>query len=273
MIFADAHVHPADWLAVSGAAEMPAEYRMFCACAAAAEEFACGENLRRKAAAEPGGRDVRLAFGVRPQLPAVLARQGVPAAEIPSALDERLALLETLAARKKLDALGETGLDAFTPDFAATLSMQERLMDAQFALAARYGLPVVLHLRRASALLFQRVRVLRNLPAVVFHGWSGTAGEALSLLRRGVNAWFSFGKVILRGSRKAAGSLCALPAERLLFETDAPYMTLRGEAFSSPQDIARVYAAAAGLLEIPPETLAETAAANFRAAFGVTAPG
>jgi TatD DNase family protein len=65
----------------------------------------------------------------------------------------------------------------------------------------------------------------------------GTLGEGESLLRRGVNAYFSFGTPILLNHKEAIRSCAALPLDRLLLETDAPYQPLRSRAFSRWSDL------------------------------------
>ena len=101
-------------------------------------------------------------------------------------------------------------------------------------------LPVVLHLRKAMHLVFEQTSVLKKLPAVVFHGWPGSPAEASSLLKKGVNAYFSLGKALLRLQKTALQTAAIIPLERLLTETDAPYMNSKGEAFSHASDIIAV---------------------------------
>jgi TatD DNase family protein len=114
---------------------------------------------------------------------------------------------------------------------------------------------------------------LKKLPGVIFHSWPGTLGEGEALLRRGVNAYFSFGAPILT-NRKEARRCCALfPAERLLLETDAPYQPPRGRAFSSWQDLPLICRGAADLRKEAgspggtPEELEALTEANFFRAF------
>jgi TatD DNase family protein len=72
---------------------------------------------------------------------------------------------------------------------------------------------------------------------VIFPSWPGTRGEGEALLRRGINAFFSFGSTVVKNHRKAMTSAALFPAERILLETDAPYQPLRGNAFSSWRDL------------------------------------
>jgi TatD DNase family protein len=95
--------------------------------------------------------------------------------------------------------------------------------------------------------IFPHTRALKKLPAVVFHSWPGSPDEGFSFLRRGINAFFSFGTTILLNHKNAIRSCAAFPAERLLFETDAPFQPLRGKRHSSFGDLPAVILAAAAI--------------------------
>jgi TatD DNase family protein len=85
--------------------------------------------------------------------------------------------------------------------------------------------------------IFAHTGNLKKLPAVVFHSYSGTAGEGEALLRRGVNAYFSFGASIKKNHKEAIRASAALPLDHLLLETDAPYQPLREREFSQWADL------------------------------------
>lgn len=164
-------------------------------------------------------------FGLHPQEP----------------LLENLPFLEGLLQEKRVQAAGECGLDFFTPEFSANAETQRKAFDAQLELAARFSVPVIVHARKAIQEIFLRAAALKKVPAVVFHSFAGTAADARSLLDKGINAYFSFGKPLMNGAKKAIFCVRSLPMERLLFETDAPYQTLKGERATSPFEIADVY--------------------------------
>jgi TatD DNase family protein len=214
----DAHAHPFDLAVRFPDAEE--ERRRLCIAAAASawnmEQFAYHEGLAMKAR-QDGAAPVVPCFAVHPQLPAAAADED---------LGGLLDLLETLAGEGRLGAVGETGFDLF-PDYRATEAIQEELFAAHLDCAKRYGLPLVLHVRRAMHKVFACAGDLKKVPAVVFHSYMGTLGEAESLLRRGVNAYFSFGAPLLLNHKEAVRAFSALPAEHLLLETDAPYQPLR----------------------------------------------
>lgn len=163
-------------------------------------------------------------FGIHPQCPSL------------TELDTLVALART----KRIQAIGEIGFDLYTDAFKETLPAQQVAWHEQIKLAKSFSLPVVLHLRKAMHLVFEQTSVLKKLPAVVFHGWHGSPAEASSLLKKGVNAYFSLGKALLRLQKTALQTAAIIPLERLLTETDAPYMNSKGEAFSHASDIIAV---------------------------------
>jgi TatD DNase family protein len=232
---------------------------MCAASAAFPEEFAYNAELSRLAAAE-GAAPVLLCFAVHPQMP-VTNKGGVR---------DGLAALESLAGQGRLAAVGETGFDLYNAAYRATEGVQDELFAAHLETALRYGLPLVLHARKAMRKVFAHAGALKKCRAVIFHSWPGTLGEGESLLKRGINAFFSFGTAILLNHREAMRCCAAFPLTRLLAETDAPYQPPRGGAYSSWRDLPRIIAAASALRREPvtaPGGLEHAIAANFHAAF------
>jgi TatD DNase family protein len=243
-----------------GAEEERIKLRMVCAGSAwRMEDFLYNE---RAAAAFP----MALSFAVHPQLPAACKRDSYNASDTVEALtneefpanrdawgyaakivQDSLSLLNKLAGEKRIDAVGETGFDLFNREFRATEELQDELFREHLSAAEKYGLPLVLHIRRAIQKIFLYAGRLKNIPSVVFHSYSGTAEDAASILRRGINAYFSFGAAILLNHKKAMKTCATLDAERLLFETDAPYQSPAGREFSSYADIYQIIEQAAHL--------------------------
>ncbi|MFP3041600.1 TatD family hydrolase [Treponema primitia] len=257
----DAHAHPFDLAGRFSDAENERR-SLGITCAASAwngEQFAYHRELARGARQE-GAAPMALCFAVHPQL---------PAAGNNGSFTPLLDLLGTLAAGAALNAIGETGFDLYSEAFRATEAVQDELFAAHLETALRYGLPMVLHVRRAMHKVFAHTGALKKLPAVVFHSYSGTLGEGEALLRRGVNAYFSFGAPILLNHKEAIRSCAALPLDHLLLETDAPYQPLRGKAFSRWADLPVILRGAAGIrkeADTPggdPEELEAAADKNF----------
>ena len=224
----DAHCHPLDLLEHMKNAE---EERRETGTAAAAsswnlEEFEYHESLAKKSRSE-GAPPMFCCFALHPQL------SGGGDFSFSGGLE----LLQSLAAEGRLDAVGEAGFDLYNESYRAGEKIQDEMFTGHLEIALRYGLPMVLHLRRAMHKIFPFTADLKKLPAVIFHSWPGTRGEGESLLRRGVNAYFSFGSVVLKNHREAMASAASFPSDRILLETDAPYQPLRGKEFSSYCDL------------------------------------
>lgn len=118
--------------------------------------------------------------------------------------------------------VGEIGLDRLARPLDE--SAQEECFEAQIALAARLGSPVTIHCVRAWERLMEILRGRRSLPpAMIFHAYGGSAELVAPLAEMG--AYFSFAGSVLYDNRKTArAALSAVPAERLLIESDAPDM-------------------------------------------------
>jgi TatD DNase family protein len=269
----DAHCHPFDLSAyLPTAEEERRSLGVSCAASAATlEEFEFCERISVKAKADnaaPSGALPPLlpCFAVHPQIP--LITMNTPN-DTRYSLRDNLSVLDALAAQGRLGAVGETGFDLYSADFRETEKTQDELFAVHLETALRYDLPLVIHLRRAMHKIFSNAAALKKCRSVVFHSWSGTLGEGDALLRRGVNAFFSFGAAITLNHREAERCCTAFPAERLLTETDAPFQPLRGREFSRYADISAVLGAmktlrgGGGAAEM--EKIIEF---NFYAAFG-----
>jgi TatD DNase family protein len=241
MIFSDAHIHIAQiagWEPVNGSP--------VCACAHSPAEFAETEAM---AAHYPDA--VYQSFGMHPQNPDLLFAP----------------FLEDLLRHQRIAAIGETGFDLFTSYSAADVERQETAWHIQLTLAARYKVPVIVHCRKALDRIFRDSKELKKLPAVVFHSFMGSPEEALSLIRRGIRAYFSFGKPLLNNNKRAIRCVTELPLAVLLAETDAPWQRLKGEEATLPRDITRVYEEIAKLRGMPVETIGEVFSQNFMQIF------
>lgn len=138
------------------------------------------------------------------------------------ALAELDALLGTKESRKrdKIVALGEIGLDYYwDPDKKVE---QAYLLEKQLQLAEKHDMPVIIHDREAHGDCFETV--LRH-PSVrgVFHSYSGSAEMARELVKRGWYISFS-GTLTFKNAAQVRKAALAVPRDRLLIETDCPYL-------------------------------------------------
>jgi TatD DNase family protein len=269
----DAHCHPFDLSRVFPQAEQDRRRLGILAAASACdlEEFTHNEKLAQKAAEEKAA-PLLPCFGIHPQLPAVKIASGGQFTE--TELNDSLKTLSDLAEAGRLSAVGECGFDLYNAAFKETEKTQDALFAAHLEIAVNYGLPVVLHIRRAMHKVFTAAKILSKCRAVVFHSWSGTLEEGKSLLRHGVNAYFSFGNAIMLNHKQAIQCCSLLPAERLLTETDAPFQPRRGGKYSVWADLPLILKTAANLRgesgnRVDVNDLEARIETNFRAAFAL----
>lgn len=144
-----------------------------------------------------------------------------------AALDTLRGLLGTAESRgrDKIVALGEIGLDYHWQDYGGIPMNKEKqayFFDAQMALAEAMDLPVIIHDREAHGDCFETVLRYPNVRGV-FHSYSGSAEMAKELVRRGWYISFS-GTLTFKNASRVREAALAVPRDRLLIETDAPYL-------------------------------------------------
>ena len=120
----------------------------------------------------------------------------------------------------KIKAIGEIGLDYHYEDIPREIQL--KAFRAQMALAAELNLPVIVHEREAHA---DGMAVVDEFPTVkgVFHCYSGSAEMAAELVKRGWYIGFT-GVLTFKNARKALEVAASIPRDRLVLETDCPYM-------------------------------------------------
>lgn len=179
--------------------------------------------------------------------------------------------LRRLLDHPRVVALGEIGLDFYRRH--ARAEVQRAALERQLELAGERGLPVVLHVRRAFAEVLEAVR-RAGLSRGVFHSFSGDGDDARAGLELGFHLSFS-GPLTFSNAPELRALASRLPLERLLVETDSPYLSphpWRGK----PNEPARVRRVAEVLAEAQGVSLEETAArltVTTEALFGLPRPG
>jgi TatD DNase family protein len=167
------------------------------------------------------GASCRAALLAAEQFPQVYAAIGRHPSEATGFDDADYAELEALASHERCVAIGETGLDYFR-DYSPRED-QKRAFEAQIELARATGKPLVIHTRAADddtlELLDDRTSGLR----VILHCFS-MADRVRECLEH-EDWWFSFaGNVTYPKAQDLRDAALAIPSERLLVETDAPYL-------------------------------------------------
>ena len=160
----------------------------------------------------------------------------------------------------KVRAIGEIGLDYHYED----IPRQQQLLcfRKQMALAKELDLPVIVHEREAHA---DALKVLEEFPEVtgVFHCYSGSAEMAKLLVSRGWYIGFT-GVITFKNARKLVETAMAIPLDRMVIETDCPYMSpepFRGRR-NDPGYVYRMAEKLAQLRGLTPEQMQEITLEN-----------
>ena len=184
-------------------------------------------------------------------------------------LEEALSDIEELILDKsnKCVALGEVGLDYHYPDTDKEIQM--KYFEAQMSLAEKLSLPVVIHDRDAHGDI---VDVIRRYPRVrgVLHSFSGSAEMAQELVRLGYMISFS-GTLSFKNARRPREVAVIVPKEKILIETDAPYLAPHPERGTLNHSGKLVYTnrVLAELLSLSEEEAARLTEDNARRFFGI----
>ena len=178
--------------------------------------------------------------------------------------------IETLAAHPRVRAIGEIGYDYhYDMDWKDT---QRQVFEEQLQLAEKLSLPVVIHDREAHGDTMELLRKYR--PAGVVHCYSGSAEMAKEIIALGMYVGFT-GVVTFKNARRALEAAAVVPLDRLLVETDCPYMAPephRGRRCDSrllPYTVRKL----AEVKGISPQELADITAKNARRLFGIPEEG
>lgn len=185
-------------------------------------------------------------------------------------LERDLPVLEALAqSSPRVRAIGEIGLDYYWVKDPEERRFQAEVFRAQMRLAGRLGLPVIIHDREAH---LDSLTIAEQYPGVrgVFHCYSGSVDFAMRLLELGYLLSFT-GVLTYKNAKKAAEVVRAAPLDRLMIETDAPYMApepFRGKRNSSLY-VYRMAEAIAQIKDVPLEQVIEQTTENGKRLFGI----
>ena len=146
---------------------------------------------------------------------------------------------------------------------------QALLFEGQISLASTLGLPMIVHSRDAAAETLAILGRTRSSSPIILHCFGYGPAEARAFLDLG--CWISFaGNISYKGSEAFREACVLVPGDRLLLETDSPYMNpmpRRGKS-TTPLDIERTYALAANLRGVSLPELADTVSRNAKILFG-----
>ena len=170
-------------------------------------------------------------------------------------------------------ALGETGLDNYWKD--VPFALQQDYFDRHLRLSQQIQLPFIVHQRECMAEILTMLReaALRGPLKGVMHSFTGTADEAAECLELGMHISFA-GMVTFKKSDELRAVAKTIPANRILVETDSPYLSPEPFRGKRPNEPARVVHTADCLAQVRGVSLAQFAeqtTANSRALFAARA--
>lgn len=149
----------------------------------------------------------------------VYAAVGIHPEDCDNLPENYLEILENLAKHQKVKAIGEIGLDYHYEGFNRELQL--RIFVEQLELAKKLALPVVIHARDATSDMMEILREYK--PNGVLHCFSGSAETAAEVIELGLYISFT-GVLTFKNAKKAINACKIVPDDRLMLETDCPYM-------------------------------------------------
>jgi TatD DNase family protein len=217
------------------------------------------------------GADVassRAAVALANTYPQVYAAVGIHPEAVGEASAGDVEIIRDLAAQPRVVAIGEIGLDYHWDK--TTAERQQEFFERQLDLAADLDLPVAIHDREAHDRILETLRGRKRGLRGVLHAFSGDAAMARTAIALGFLISFG-GPVTFRNERVAPGVVREMPLEKILIETDSPYLAphpLRGRR-NEPANVARVAERVAELQQVSLEQVSAQTGANGRRLFSV----
>jgi len=169
-----------------------------------------------------------------------------------------------LSGEPEVVALGETGLDLYWKD--VPLAVQQDYFDSHIRLSQATGLALVIHLRETAAAILAMLREARQRGELrgVMHSFTGTAEQAAEFLVLGMHISFA-GMLTYKKSDDLRAVAATIPADRLLVETDSPYLSpepFRGKRPNEPARVLHTAECLAQIRGVSTSELAEQTTAN-----------
>lgn len=197
---------------------------------------------------------VYAAVGIHPHHAAVYSKTALKA-------------IRALAQHPKVVAIGEIGLDFHYAD-SAPREVQERNLNAHLDLAEELGKSVVIHDRDAHGEILGILERRKGRLRGMLHCFSGDLAMARQAIELGY--WISLaGNLTFTNARQLQDIARALPLDRILVETDAPYLSPRRGRRNEPANVALVAFQLAELLKVERSVVEETTRQNSRILFGL----
>ncbi|MBQ8182691.1 MAG: TatD family hydrolase [Clostridia bacterium] len=200
------------------------------------------------------------------EYPFIYAACGVHPEEVDDLPEKYIQTLRKMLQNQKCVAVGEIGLDYYWRK--DNKELQKKVFEEQLCLAKELNLPVIIHDREAHEDTLEILK--KHKPKGVLHCFSGSAETAKEVLKLGMYIGLG-GALTFKNARKAVEVAEILPLDRLLLETDCPYMApvpMRGKRNFSGY-IPYVAEKVAEIKGIDPQTVLDVTAENTRTLFGI----
>lgn len=232
-------------------------------------ERAAAAGVTRLLAVGVSAESSRACVGLAGEFPGVWAAVGVQPNYVhlaaPGDWDEVL----RLSGEQRVVALGETGLDRYWDD--APFDLQEDYFDRHLRLSQATGLPFIVHMRECGDDVARMLREARARGPLrgVMHSYTGDADLARECLELGLHISFA-GMLTYKKSDALRGVAAGVPADRLLLETDSPYLSpepVRKVRRNEPAHLVHTCAALAAARGDTTQAVARATTANALALF------
>ncbi len=175
--------------------------------------------------------------------------------------------LTEIAKRPKVVAIGEIGLDYYY-DFSPR-EVQREIFSRQLDLAVKLNLPAIIHMREATQDTLALLKEHKGLRGVM-HCFSGSAETAEVCIGSGLHVSFT-GSVTFKNARKVVEAAAVVPLNRLMAETDCPYLSpepVRGRR-NDPSNVRYVLVKLAEIKGVTPEEMGEINIENAKGLFNI----
>lgn len=213
----------------------------------------------------------RKAISFAQKYPFMYAAVGIHPENINENWNNDLTVIKELAETEpRVRAIGEIGLDYYWEKDERARARQQVVFARQMELARELGKPVIVHDRDAHADCLEIARRYQGVPGV-FHCFAGSAEMARELLKLGYHLSFT-GVITFKNARRAIDVIREVPLDRLMVETDAPYMApepYRGRRNSSLY-VHRMVETIAQIKDVPVDEVARITTENGKRLFGIS---
>jgi TatD DNase family protein len=205
------------------------------------------------------------------QFPGVFAAVGIQPNYVAEAAPDDWEAIERLVTSPQVVAVGETGLDRHW-DYSP-FELQQDYFDRHIRLAERHDLPFVVHMRDCEADILEMLRMAQERGPLkgIMHSFTGGPAMAAECVAMGLHISFA-GMVTYKKSQELRDCATTIPAERLLLETDCPYLSpepVRSKQPNEPANLVHTAECLALVRGVTQEELARQTTENALALFGV----